>query len=365
MNKIIYFIISLVLIGVSIYVSFEYLRLYRKDKECNSKSNYNIQYSIKDYLKGFGEDYLYLKDFEDVKSEGSIVFNNDIKYIKNNINKLNNPKIYACFTESSVNTKLHPKLYQINKYVLNKEILSSNLYKFMLNKCKIVNFFTGGLIEQWKNLMVCLRKLNLDKLVIVFPLDKVSLEAVKQERVNYDISLMKNELDIIKTENFGNFKNITCNKVLAISKILKKGQFVFYLDTDIVVNDNFIKDYFTLSPKHIYMQNDEPTFNKTSTNHCSGVMFIAPTNKMINIMDKSYNKILNVKSGGLTDQKILNEDIPKNLIGTLCPYKYPNGWRYFTSKIKIKNPLLIHNNWIVGVKAKNKRFKDNNMWYIG
>jgi hypothetical protein len=99
-------------------------------------------------------------------------------------------------------------------------------------------------------------------------------------------------------------------------------------------------------------------------NYCSGVMFIAPTEYMINIMNSAYPKILKCKVGGLTDQRILNEILDHKKIGCLCPYKYPNGYRYFDSSEDIDFPCLVHNNWIKGLNRKINRLKKHNLWYV-
>jgi rhamnogalacturonan II specific xylosyltransferase len=257
---------------------------------------------------------------------------------------------------------------------MNKRVYHKSLYKTFRNKCVILNFFTGGVLDEWRNLLFTLRKLKLDDLILVFPLDKIALEGVKKENIKYDDSLMKD--DNIETVTFGGkgFKNITCNKVLAIEKMLKAGYFVFYIDTDIVVKKNFVEHYFTLPPKDCWMQNDHNNFKKSAIatdkhgvvkyNHCSGVMFIAPTAYMIKIMQKAYPEILKVKTGGLTDQKVLNKLIEYKKIGTLDPIAYPNGWRYFSSKKYRGDPYLIHNNWLKGSDKKIKRFKQHKLWYI-
>jgi len=334
----------------------------------NSKSNFEITHTYKDYLKSFNENYLHETSLKNITKEGTIVICDDVKELKSNFHKLDDPNLYKCFTAEDLKMS-HPKLEKIPKSYPNKHTFDKLLYNSMRNNCVIVNFFTKGLIEEWKNLLYTLRKLNLSDLLVVFPLDNETLNAVKSEGIKYDESLINDNISAETSFGGGDFKNITCNKVLAINKMLKQGKFVFYLDTDIVVTQNIIEDYFRLPPMDIYMQSDEKHFNKPVSdkgnwNYCSGVMFIAPTTYMIKIMESAYPKILLVKPGGLTDQRVLNNMIDKKKIGCLCPYKYPNGYRYFTSKTKARNPYLIHNNWITGLDLKIKRFKEYNLWYI-
>ena len=353
-----FFVVLTIIVGLSIWYA----------SSIDNKSNFEIIHSYKDYFKSFKEDYLNETKLNKDFKQGSIVLCNDKNEILNNFQKLDDPNLYKCFTTEIIK-KSHPKLERLPKSYPSIKVFNKLLYNSMRNKCVIINFFTKGLIDEWRNLLYTLRAVNLADLLLVFPLDSESLEAVKSENIKYDSSLINDNIQAISKFGDGGWKNITCNKVLAISKILKKGNFVFYLDTDIVVKKDFIEDYFTLPPMDIYMQSDRANFEKLGVlngvkNYSTGVMFIAPTKYMINIMDTAYPKILNVKSGGLTDQKIINELLNINKIGCLCTYKYPNGWRYFTSNISTKDPVLIHNNWIVGVDKKINRFKEFNLWYV-
>lgn len=345
-----------------------WLSIWYHTNTCSNKSNFEITHTYKDYLKSFKENYLHETTLKNITKEGTIVICDDFKELKSDFRKLDDRNLYKCFTSEDVKMS-HPKLEKIPKSYPNKHTFDKLLYNSMRNKCVIVNFFTKGLIEEWKNLLYTLRKLNLSDLLVVFPLDNDALKAVKSENIKYNNSLINDNIAAETTFAADNFKNITCNKVLAINKMLKQGKFVFYLDTDIVVNQNIVEDYFTLPPMDIYMQSDQKHFNKNgfnkgNWNYCSGVMFIAPTTYMIKIMEAAYPKILECKPGGLTDQKVLNNIIDPKKIGCLCPYKYPNGFRYFMSKTKCRNPYLIHNNWIMGLDNKINRFKEYNLWYI-
>jgi len=360
-------IIFFVVITVVIWISIWY---YYTPKNI---SNFKVMYSFEDYLKGFKENFLSLTKLNDVKQEGSIVFNNDAKYIKKNLNLLDNQKLYKLYTTENIN-KNHPKIEIVPKTYANQKVFHKALYKTFRNKCVILNFFSHGCLPEWRNLIFTLRQLKLDDLVVAFPLDKLALDGIKQENIKYDLSIMKK--DNVESVTFGkkDFNKITCNKVLAIEKMLKAGYFVFYLDADIIVKKNFVEHYFTLPPKDCWMQNDHNNFKKTAIatdkhgevkyNHCSGVMFIAPTAYMIKIMQKAYPEILKVKTGGLTDQKVLNKLIEYKRIGTLCPYLYPNGWRYFSSKKYKGQYVLLHNNWLKGSDKKIRRLKQHNLWYI-
>ena len=66
------------------------------------------------------------------------------------------------------------------------------------------------------------------------------------------------------------------------------------------------------------------------------------------------------------DQKIMNRlaltKYRKNI--GLLPYEYfPNGNVYYKKGIKNK-AIIVHNNWMVGLKNKINSFKEEGLWYI-
>jgi hypothetical protein len=238
------------------------------------------------------------------------------------------------------------------------------LYKSLRSRCRIVNFFTSALCDEWRNFLHSVRQQGLEDLLVVFPLDKNALECVKKENIQFRTDLISFGLPNESSFGTEGFRNITAQKVKAIEIMLREGFFVFYLDTDIVLLQDPIKNYFYLPPKQIYMQSDSKTFKSRSRGeHCSGVIFISPSLKIADKMKNAYDLILSRPPGKMDDQGVINETISD--IGTLDPASYPNGYRYFSERDKCdKIPILIHNNWIVGLNPKIERFKKHGMWYI-
>ena len=249
---------------------------------------------------------------------------------------------------------------------LNLMKLGYWLYKSLRSRCRIVNFFTSALCDEWRNFLYSVRQQGLEDLLIVFPLDKNALECVKKENIQFRTDLIC--LNLEEESSFGTegFKNITSKKVKAIEIVLREGFFVFYFDTDIVLLKNPIENYFYLPPRKIYMQSDSETFEKSvQGNHCSGVIFISPSLKIAEKMKNAEELILTRDPGSKywDDQGVINETISD--IGTLDPASYPNGHRYFNEREKCDEiPILIHNNWIVGLNPKIERFKKHGLWYI-
>jgi hypothetical protein len=238
------------------------------------------------------------------------------------------------------------------------------LYRSLRSRCRILNFFTSGLCDEWRNFLHSVRQQGLEDLLIVFPLDKNALECVKKENIQFRTDLISFNLEDESSFGTEGFRNITAQKVKAIEIILREGFFVFYLDTDIVLLKNPIENYFYLPPRKIYMQSDSTTFAKSAQgHHCSGVIFISPSLKIADKMKNAYELILSRPPGKMDDQGVINETISD--IGTLDPASYPNGHRYFNEREKCdKIPILIHNNWIIGLNPKIERFKKHGLWYI-
>lgn len=249
----------------------------------------------------------------------------------------------------------------------NKELLTIGywLYKSLRSRCVIINFFTGGLCEEWRNLLYTIRQQKLEDLLVVFPLDEEALECVKKEGISYRTELMN--YTSIKQADYGTkeFNKIIISKLQCINIMLSEGYIVFYLDTDIILQGDIIKDFFTLEPAEIYLQSDNNFELSGKGNYCSGVMFMYPTHNIRNffkLVESQINPLLH------NDQDCINNLLKteKLNVGTLDIMKYPNGLRYFKNKDKFTNinTLLIHNNYIVGTPNKIKRFKEHNLWFI-
>ena len=244
------------------------------------------------------------------------------------------------------------------------------LYKCLRSRCKIVTFFTGNLCEEWRNLVFTLRNVNLFDLLVVFPLDDVALQCCKNEGAEFRTDLVLNNLPGEASFGEGNWGNIMKVKLEAIKIILQENYFVLYVDTDIVFFQDPFVHIFNLHPKDIYFQSDGRGFNVSKNpNLCAGFMFLIPNEKCIKLMDQSLN-IIEQSNHRLYDQDVINRIVKKNKIknldyGILSPSLFPNGARFFGQKKKCaENPFIVHNNYIVGLEAKVKRFKKHGLWYV-
>jgi len=248
--------------------------------------------------------------------------------------------------------------------------LSYWLYKVLRNRCRIVTFFTSKLCNEWKNLAISLERLELLDLMIVYVLDDDAKNCVEQ--FTSQVEIRTNFMSTTdKGGDFGSdaFNQIMKKKLEIIKEVVSEGFFTFYLDTDIVVMKNIIRDYFSLPPKSLYIQSDLPNFSSKiyarMSNLCAGCMFFSPSETSIQILKKALNVFPTCKH--LDDQCAINKVLMANpsWYDVLDQRKYINGARYFQNPTQSLSCIwLIHNNWIKGVENKEQRFIKHNLWFV-
>ena len=240
-----------------------------------------------------------------------------------------------------------------------------NFNDSFLNNTIIVNFFTKDLCEEWKNHIFTLKKYNLDKYVIVFPLDNDALNCVKSENIRYNTNLL-NKINV-SSSNFDSpiFKQLMYYKILAIKYYIDLNYNVFYLDTDTIVFGNIIEDIKT------FPKNNDLYAQKDGTGICAGCMFLKSNNNIKNLLNKCEEYFNNNWNNIMfnSDQALINKLVKelKTKYHLLPWKKYASGDDYFNKHkeyFKNNKPLFLHNNFIVGLKAKTERFKKHGLWYI-
>lgn len=258
-----------------------------------------------------------------------------------------------------------------NKFQIEK--FNNNNTDFIISM-----FITGGLCKEAENLIITLKKLNLDSKLIVTCLDSQAENCIKKLGVK---TRVKKNLKLAKSASFStkDFYDITYQKLVIIQELLKETKkIVLYTDSDIV----FLKDptidikKFIKSNFDILFQDESRKFGSNKKSICTGFMVFKPTKQSINLLEES-KKIMkdnwnNRKwdNGGGADQKAVQVSVKKikNLkYSYFDSKKYPNGIRYFdniNSIYKSYIPIIIHNNFIKGLENKIKRFKKHGFWYV-
>lgn len=169
-----------------------------------------------------------------------------------------------------------------------------------------------------------------------------------------------------------------CNKrPQYILDLLKSGHDVLFSDVDILWFQKPYPTFYSDSTDNdaakkadIYVMQDQAPPRQI---FCAGFVMYRSTEVTIKWVQKWIAE-LELRNHKRPDQEILNmmvkgnvKDVPPALLEVLNPEKYLSGQNYFNDTWRAENthiqPIVLHNNWIVGHEAKVQRFKDLGTWY--
>lgn len=153
-------------------------------------------------------------------------------------------------------------------------------------------------------------------------------------------------------ENSG-FRNIVKHKWKIIKDIHQKYPNLMWVDTDIVFKEN---------PVDILSGHEEVLFQRDSPGSklCTGFMVFNDTIECRKLIEECS------LDSTADDQLIMNQIALSKYsdhIALLSEDLFPNGYVYYYNEKK-ENAMIVHNNWIVGVENKIKKFKEENLWFI-
>ena len=266
---------------------------------------------------------------------------------------------FLFFKDDSYKSKL--------KYLLKDELTQ------LCNKTKdndnniMIMMFTKGHIEEARNCIYTYKKSTNKNNILVFALDNETKIAMDKENISCYYNKQFYNTGISDSKFGTNKFNIICYlKLLCIYSILKQKINVLWVDTDIVFFKNPFK-YFKKINKSIIIQNDSITDNNNKNNLCAGFMYYRFNKISILFLENCIDYINSIypKSLPAGDQSVINHLKDLSNMDVLSIELFPNGKNYFDRNICDKNKIyIIHNNWIVGLNNKIKRFKENGLWYI-
>jgi hypothetical protein len=149
------------------------------------------------------------------------------------------------------------------------------------------------------------------------------------------------------------FRNIVKIKWSIIKKIYQEHKDLCWVDTDIVFVENPIE--YISGHEEVLFQGDSP-----GSTLCSGFMVFNSTKECESLVDECG-------SNETEDDQLIVNDIALNKyrdnIAILSPDLFPNGHVYYNEGKK-ENAIIVHNNWMVGVEEKTRRFKEEKLWYL-
>ena len=225
---------------------------------------------------------------------------------------------------------------------------------------KFVTFLNSGCLDVCKNMLISAEKvgINMDDFYIAC-LDKNSYDNLR----NYTNSFIWIEVDHINEtlreyqnwtfDSNSGFRSIVKYKWRIIHEMYRGHKELCWVDTDIVFKENPID--LISGQDEILFQSDRP-----GSTLCSGFMVFNGT--------KECEQLINdcVQYKDEDDQLLVNQIALNNYyehIALLNEDLFPNGNVYYNQNRK-SNAIIVHNNWMVGVEEKIKRFKDENLWFL-
>lgn len=221
---------------------------------------------------------------------------------------------------------------------------------------KFLTFLNSGCIDICKNMLKSAENVGLDlNDFIIACIDANAYEQMKSYKGAY--LAFEHEITEYKNWSFdetSDFRKIVRYKWKIIKDNYIKHKELCFVDTDIV----FLKNPLSYIEKseQILFQCDRP-----GSLICSGFMVFNNTKKCEEMIDLCGNDISD--DDQLLINKIALSENFINHIALLNQVKFPNGYIYYQQNIK-QDPIIVHNNFMVGIEEKIKKFKEEKLWFI-
>lgn len=155
------------------------------------------------------------------------------------------------------------------------------------------------------------------------------------------------------------WSNITYYKFDIIYKNLLNFEYVCITDGDIVYENKQMFDYLlsNIEDNDLLIQSE----GIYDIDLCSGFMFIKSNENTISLFNPTnINMYRNTQ--GWDDQIYINSIKDKLKLKKLPLHLFPTGKYYYEYNKQIKQPYLIHFNWVLG--NKKEIMSEYNKWYI-
>lgn len=230
----------------------------------------------------------------------------------------------------------------------------------------IVSNFGG--LTLVKNCLFSAQKNNVK--IVLFALDQEIADEIEYFfNSNIDIVLYLANLKKNFTYTYGSFEwiDIVYNRYFIAHRLMKEGRNIVYLDTDVIINKNYILDIKER------LRNNNIIIQSNGKNCCTGFFAMKAVPRLINFFNKKQMEKKEYEkyggNGGPSDQKFFNHYIGENMKDFNCVLLdrdlYPNGQHYYDNHLVIEEKcFIIHFNCMQGEQKKIKRMKLYNKFYI-
>ena len=223
----------------------------------------------------------------------------------------------------------------------------------------------GGL-NLVKNCLLSAQKNNVK--LVLFALDEEIAQIIEKD-FSVDIVLYLANLKKGFTYTYGSFEwiDVVYNRYFIAHRLMKEGRNIVYLDTDVIINKNYILDIKKR------LRNNDIVIQSNDKNCCTGFFAMKSNKKLIHFFNKKQMESKEYKkyggNGGPSDQKFFNHYIGSHMNEFNCVLLerdlYPNGQHYYDNHLEIEEKcFIIHFNCMQGEDKKIKRMKLYNKFFL-
>jgi len=244
----------------------------------------------------------------------------------------------------------------------------------------IISVFNYGAIEMATNHLKSLRNQDIEN-YMAYVTDKESFDDLQEK--GYPVTLVNlpeyysgltKEKEDFGTTGFNDYSYV---RYLVISKLLREGKTVWYMDIDTVVLSDvrtLIKDF----------REYDMIFQNDVNMACTGCMLCFPTPATLKIVEDTYLQ----RNDKYNDQLLLNQLMRPMIQQNQCRvalfqnHLFPNGLLFFHAlhgnpqfldlqrKFRKYRDIdhgpvsFVHANWMVGMDKKITAFKEHGLWFV-
>ena len=161
------------------------------------------------------------------------------------------------------------------------------------------------------------------------------------------------------------FRKIVYKKLEHTHEELLKGNSVFVSDLDIV----FLRDPWDYLMN--LLSDYDAVFQQDGDRKCTGFYLAKPTPETLDLFDSSQKAPGGIIGGDACDQGYIHtklcrkKSFYKNLkIKVLDKNLFPFGKYWYNNHDSLKDPYIVHYNWVAGINNKINKMKEYNHWKV-
>ena len=228
-----------------------------------------------------------------------------------------------------------------------------------------ITITSNGYHDITQNFLESIVRNNIEIKLDLYALDNESFEYFNER---YDFLTVKNDIQFGNSDKLldyfdDSFGELMIRKFQIIFDSLSQNEYILYLDSDIVIKNNFLSFLAQNAPSYdILFQNDKRPSKPNEINLCAGFMCIKSSKKTLKFFNPEnipVKKIVNYKSH---DQTYINKSKNKFKYGVLPLDLFPNGPHFYNNSDKL-DPFIVHFNYLVG-NEKISKMKTYDEWYL-